>query len=100
MRDGSVSSRGRKNEEGTAGEFETSVCGKSEGCVCVCVCVCMYVRRSRKAHLRVLPFGPPACKNSRGLTSDSEVSSRGNRRISAYVRVVVLGVLRLIVFGA
>jgi len=34
------------------------------------------------------------------LTNDSAVSSHGNRRISAYVRVVVLGVLRHTVFWA
>jgi hypothetical protein len=39
------------------------------------------------AFLRANP--PPG-----GLTNESEVSSRGNRRISAYVRVVVLGVLK------
>ena len=43
-------------------------------------------------------FGLPACKN-RGLTNDSEVSSPSNRRISAYVRVVVLGVLGVLSFG-
>ena len=36
-------------------------------------------------------FGLPACKS---WVHESEVSSHGNRRISAYVRVVVLGVLR------
>ena len=45
---------------------------------------------SRQAHLRVLPCGLPACKTPGGLTNGSEVSSRGNRRISAYVRVVVV----------
>jgi len=39
-------------------------------------------------------FGLPACKRGGVLTNDREVSSHGNRRISAYVRVVVLGVLR------
>jgi len=29
------------------------------------------------------PFGLPAWENPRGLTNDSEVSSRGNKRISA-----------------
>jgi len=32
------------------------------------------------------------------MTYESEVSSRGNRRISAYVRVVVLGLLKHTVF--
>jgi len=51
--------------------------------------------------VRVLSFGLPACKNpGRGLTNESEVSSRGNRRISAHVRVVLLGALRYTVLWA
>ena len=47
------------------------------------------------------PFRPSCVpKKPWGLTNDSEVSSRGNRRISAHVRVVVLGVLRRTVFWA
>ena len=34
------------------------------------------------------------------VTNESEASSLGSRRISAYVRVVVLGVLRRAVFWA
>jgi len=44
-------------------------------------------------------FGLPACKRPR-LTNESEVSSPSNRRISAHVRVVVLGVLRRTAFWA
>ena len=40
-------------------------------------------------------FFQPSCVQKPGLTYDSEVSSPSNGRISAYVRVVVLGVLRL-----
>jgi len=36
----------------------------------------------------------PACKRGVVLTNESEVSLPSNRRSSAYVRVVVLGVLR------
>ena len=42
----------------------------------------------------------PSCVQKPGLTNDSEVSSPSNRRISAYVRVVVLGVLTRAVFWA
>jgi len=42
----------------------------------------------------------PSCVQKTRLTNESEVSSPSNRLISAYVRVVVLGVLRRAVFWA
>jgi len=48
----------------------------------------------------VCTFFRPSCVQKARLTNDSEVSSPSNRRISAHVRVVVLGVLRRAVFWA
>ena len=48
----------------------------------------------------VCTFLRPSCVQKTRLTNDSEVSSPSIRRISAYVRVVVLGVLRRAVFWA
>ena len=62
------------------------------------VCVCM--RDIKKSTPARTPFRPCCVQKPRGRTNDSEVSSRGNRRISAYVRVVVLGILRRTVFWA
>ena len=45
-------------------------------------------------------FFRPSCVQKTRLTNESEMSSPSNRRISAYVRVVVLGVLRRAVFWA
>ena len=55
---------------------------------------------SRQAHSARSSFRLSCVPKTRGLTSNSEVSSRGNRRISAYVRVVVLGVVKRTVFWA
>ena len=53
----------------------------------------VYERRQRRAH-PVCTFFRPSCVQKTSLTNESEVSSPSNRRISAYVWVVVLGVLR------
>ena len=47
----------------------------------------------------VCTFFRPSCVQKTRLTNDSEVSSPSNRHISAYVRVVVLGVLGVLSFG-
>ena len=59
----------------------------------------VYERRPRKAH-PVCTFCRPSCVQRTRSTNESEVSSPSNTRISAYVRVVVLGVLRRAVFWA
>jgi len=48
----------------------------------------------------VCTFFRPSCVQKTRLTNEGEVSSPSNRRISAHVRVVVLGVLRRAVFWA
>ena len=51
----------------------------------------VYVRRQGK-QTPLCTFFRPCCVQKRGfLTADSVVSSHGNRRVSVYVRVVVLG---------
>ena len=47
----------------------------------------------------VCTFFRPSCVQKTRLTNDSEVSSPSTRRVSAYVRVVVLGVLGVLSFG-
>ena len=66
-------------------------------CVCVCVCVCM--RDVKEEHTRVHVLSAfLRAKDEFDQRERSEFPS--NRRISAYVRVVVLGVLRRTVFWA
>jgi len=55
-------------------------------------------RVSSKISTLVCTFFRPSCVQKTRLTNESEVSSPSNRRIIAYVRVVVLGVLRRAVF--
>ena len=59
----------------------------------------VYERRQKISTL-VCTFFRPSCVQTTRLTNESEVSFPSNRRISAYVRVVVLGVLRRAVFWA
>ena len=77
--------------------------GSRRGCdsVCVCVCVCVFVcmRDVKEEHTLVLVLSAfLRAKDEFDQRERSEFPS--NRRISAYVRVVVLGVLRRAVFWA
>jgi len=61
----------------------------------------VYERHQKiSTHPPVCTFFRPSCVQKTRLTNDSEVSLPSNRRISAHVRVVVLGVLRRAVFWA
>jgi len=66
--------------------------------LCLCVC-CVYERRQRES-TPVCSFFRPSCAQKTSLTNESEGSFPSNRRISAHVRVVVLGVQRRAVFWA
>ena len=58
------------------------------------------MRDVKGKHTRVHSFFRPSCVQKTRLTNESEVSDPSNRRISAHVRVVVLGVLRRVLsFG-
>ena len=62
-----------------------------------CVGLCVSERDVKESTPALTPCVP---KPPGGLTNESEVSSHGSRRSSAYVGVVVLGVLRRTVFWA